>query len=89
AVAPSSDHIRIYKNSVLVITPTGGKKVKKVEMETTGSSYTSAMTILAPGSGSATTSGTTITWDGTAVTPFVAHATSAQVRVKKIKVTLE
>ena len=89
AVAPSSDHIRVYKNSVLVITPTGGKKVKKVEIETTGSSYTYDMVILAPGSGTATKSGTTITWEGTSVTPFVAHATSAQVRVKKIKVTLE
>lgn len=90
AVAPSTDHIRVYKNSVLVITPTGGKKVKKVEIETTTSSYAYNMVILSPGSGTATKEGTKITWEGTSsVTPFVAHATAGQVRVKKLTVTLE
>ena len=94
-VTANNDHIRIYKYSVLVITPTGGKKVKKVVLETTATSNTSDMTILSPtpgqdGSGAtATASGTTITWTGTAGTPWIAKADNGQVRVKKLTVTLE
>ena len=94
-VTANNDHIRIYKYSVLVITPTGGKKVKKVVLETTGASNTSDMPIISPapgpdGSGAtATASGTTITWTGTAGTPWIAKADNGQVRVKKLTVTLE
>ncbi|MBR5073994.1 MAG: BACON domain-containing protein [Bacteroidales bacterium] len=88
-VTANTDHIRVYKYSVLIITPTGGKKVKKVVMETTGANYTSNLNVLDPGSGTATASSTTITWTGTAVTPWVGYAANGQVRVKKITVELE
>lgn len=89
-VTAGQDHIRVYKYSVLVITPLDqSKKIKKVVMETTAAANTSDMPILAPGSGTATASGTTITWTGTAVTPWIAHAANGQVRVKKLTVELE
>ena len=89
AVTANSDHIRIYKYSVLVITPTGGKKVKKVVLETTAASNTSDMTVFSPAEGTATASGTTITWSGTAGSPWAAQAANGQVRVKTITVELE
>ena len=89
-VTANADHIRVYKYSVLVVTPLDqSKKVKRVVLETTAAANTSDMTILDPGSGTATASGTTITWIGTAVTPWVAYAANGQVRVKKITVELE
>ncbi len=89
-VTAGQDHIRVYKYSVLVITPLDqSKKIKKVVLETTAAANTSDMSILAPGSGTATASGTTITWTGTAVTPWIAHAANGQVRVKKLTVELE
>jgi hypothetical protein len=89
-VTAGQDHIRVYKYSVLVITPLDqSKKIKKVVMETTAAANTSDMPILAPGSGTATASGTTITWTGTAVTPWIAYAANGQVRVKKLTVELE
>ncbi len=89
-VTASQDHIRVYKYSVLVITPLDqSKKIKKVILETTAAANTSDMPILAPGSGTATASGTTITWTGTAVTPWIAYAANGQVRVKKLTVELE
>jgi hypothetical protein len=89
-VTAGQDHIRVYKYSVLVITPLDqSKKIKKVILETTAAANTSDMPILAPGSGTATASGTTITWTGTAVTPWIAYAANGQVRVKKLTVELE
>lgn len=88
-VTANDDHIRVYKYSVLIVTPTGGKKVKKVVLETTGANYTSNLNVLDPGSGTATASSTTITWTGTAVTPWIGYAANGQVRVKKITVELE
>lgn len=89
-ITAGQDHIRVYKYSVLVITPLDqSKKIKKVVLETTAAANTSDMPILAPGSGTATASGTTITWTGTAVTPWIAHAANGQVRVKKLTVELE
>ncbi len=89
-VTAGQDHIRVYKYSVLVITPLDqSKKIKKVILETTAAANTSDMPILEPGSGTATASGTTISWSGTAVTPWVAYAANGQVRVKKLTVELE
>ena len=89
-VTANTDHIRVYKYSVLVITPLDqSKKVKSVILETTAAANTSDMTIFDPGSGTATASGTTITWAGTAVNPWIAYAANGQVRVKKITVELE
>lgn len=89
-VTASADHIRVYKYSVLVITPLDqSKKIKKVVLEATGANYSSNMTVTSPASGTATASGTTITWTGTAGAPWIANASTAQVRIKKITVEFE
>ena len=84
-----SDHIRVYKNAVLVISTTDNSGIKKVILETTGSNYTSNMTVILPAEGTASASGTTLTWSGTAGSPWVAQAVAGQVRIKKITVVLE
>lgn len=84
AIAPSSDHIRVYKSSVLVIVPPTGKKVAKVELGCV-SGKASNMTVLSDNS-TATASGTTITWEGS-TEKFVAQASTAQVRIQTITVT--
>lgn len=90
AVAPSSDHIRVYKNSVLVISssdPTTVKKIKSVKLEATGSNYCSNLVVLTDNNSTATASGSNITWNSTSgVQTFVGHATNAQVRIKTISV---
>ncbi|MBP5517323.1 MAG: BACON domain-containing protein [Bacteroidales bacterium] len=89
-VTANEDHIRIYKKSVLVIEPLDqSKKIKKVVLETTGASNTSDMPVISPATGTATASGTTITWTGTAGAPWIAQAFNGQVRVKKLTVELE
>ena len=89
-VTANSDHIRVYKYSVLVITPLDqSKKIKKVVLEASGANYSSSMDVLAPGSGTATAAGATITWTGTACAPWIGYAANGQVRVKKITVVLE
>ncbi len=89
-VTANTDHIRVYKYSVLVITPLDqSKKIKKVVLEASGANYSSSMDVLAPGSGTATAAGATITWTGTACAPWIGYAANGQVRVKKITVVLE
>lgn len=89
AVTANADHIRVYKNSVLVITPTdANKKIKSVKLETTGgANYCSNMTVLSDNNSTATASGTSITWsNASGVASFVGHAVNTQVRVSKISV---
>ncbi len=87
AVTANADHIRVYKNSVLVITPNNSaKKIKGVKIETTGANYCSNMNVLSDSS-TATASGTTITWSSTAgVSQWIGHAVNAQVRIKTISI---
>ena len=89
-ITAGQDHIRVYKYSVLVITPLDqSKKIKKVILEATGANYSSSFVVLSPETGTATASGTTITWTGTAGSPWIGQAANGQVRVKKLTVELE
>lgn len=87
AVEPSEDHIRVYKNSALVITPPADRLITSVVITTTGSDRTSDMTV---GTGTATgdAANAKISWSGS-TSQFVAVATTAQVRIKSIQVGYE
>ena len=90
AVAPSADHIRVYKSSVLLINPPSGRKIKKVVLTCTATDKCADMTVLTDNNSTAAanTSAATISWSGS-VDSFVAQASSAQVRIKTIAVELE
>ena len=90
AVAPSADHIRVYKSSVLLINPPSGRKIKKVVLTCTATDKCADMTVLTDNNSTAAanTSAATISWSGS-VDAFVAQASSAQVRIKTIAVELE
>ena len=80
-----SDHFRIYSGSTITLTAHNGKKFKKVVFTCTSSSYA---TVLKNTLGSsATASGSTVTWTGSAET-ITAKAT-AQTRINKIVATLQ
>jgi len=87
AVAPSSDHFRVYKSSVLYLSVSGGK-IKNVVMTCTGSGNCKNMTALV-GGGTATSDGNvTLTWTPSApASPIVAQASEAQNRIKELKIT--
>ena len=89
-VAPSNDHIRVYKDAVLEIVPPAGKTITSVVMNTvhyTNKCYN--MKVL----GSATEAvadikAFTISWHGNS-DKFVAQAVNGQVRITGITVTLK
>lgn len=89
-VAPSNDHIRVYKDAVLEIVPPAGKTITSVVMNTvhyTNKCYN--MKVL----GSATEAvadikAFTISWSGNS-DKFVAQAVHGQVRITGITVTLK
>lgn len=89
-VAPSNDHIRVYKNAVLEIVPPAGKTITSVVMNTVHQAdkcYN--MKVL----GSATEAvadikAFTISWSGNS-DKFVAQAVNGQVRITGITVTLK
>ena len=80
-----SDHYRIYQNSTITLTAHNGKKFKKVVFTCTTTSYATALKNTLGSSASA--SGTTVTWTGSADT-ITAKAT-AQIRINKIVATLQ
>lgn len=92
-VAPSDQHVRIYKNSVLSIAATGGKKIKKIVIgcapNSGTTSYCFGMTGL-EGVPNATEDKTalTVTWNGSA-NKVVLHAVNGQVRMEKLNVEFE
>ncbi len=90
AVAPSADHIRVYKSSALLINPPAGRKIKSVVLTCTEAGKCADMTVLTDNNSkaAANTSAATISWSGS-VDSFVAQASSAQVRIKTIAVELE
>ena len=90
AVAPSADHIRVYKSSVLLINPPAGRKIKSVVLTCKEAGKCADMTVLTDNNSkaAANTSAATISWSGS-VDSFVAQASSAQVRIKTIAVELE
>ena len=80
-----SDHYRVYASSTITLTAHSSKKFKQVVFTCTGSSYATALknTLGA----SASQSGSTVTWTGSADT-ITAKAT-AQIRIENIKATLQ
>ena len=93
SVAPNANHVRIYKNNVLRVGSTAGKKIKKMVIgcapNAGTSSYCWNMTGLA-GCANATADKTalTVTWTGSAST-VVLHAVNGQVRMEKLTVEYE
>lgn len=89
-VAPSNDHIRVYKNAVLEIVPPAGKTITSVVMNTVHhADKCYNMKVL----GSATEAvadikAFTISWSGNS-DKFVAQAVHGQVRITGITVTLK
>ena len=92
-VAPNANHVRIYKNGVLSVASTDGKKIKKIVIgcapNAGNTSYCFDMTGL-EGGASATCDKTalTVTWTGSA-SKVVLHANNGQVRMEKITVEFE
>lgn len=87
-VAPSADHIRIYKSSVFVIVPPAGKKIERVVLDCV-SGKSANMTVLPDNSIAVSDVKTnTVTWTGS-VDKYVAQADAAQVRAKSITVVLK
>ena len=80
-----TDHYRIYANSTITFTAKNGKKFKKIVITCTSSSYA---TVLKNTLGtSASVSGSTVTWTGSAET--VTGKATAQTRINKIVATLQ
>ena len=92
-VTPNANHIRVYKNSVLVVTAPSGRTIKSIVLTTEPNSgtscYCNAMAVL-EGSGSCTadTSSLKVSWSGSA-SKVVLHANSGQNRFKSIVVEFE
>ena len=88
-VAPNANHIRVYKNSVLVVTAPSGKTMKSIKF-TTESGYCNNMSILEGGDGScsADTSSLTISWSGSA-SEVVFYTENGQVRIRNVVVEFE
>ena len=80
-----SDHYRIYANSTITFTAKNGKMFKKIVITCTSSSYATAMKNALGSSASA--SGSTVTWTGSAET--VVGTPTAQTRINKIVATLQ
>ncbi|MBR4688446.1 MAG: hypothetical protein IKP01_09040 [Bacteroidales bacterium] len=92
-VAPNASHIRVYKNSVLSISSTEGKKIKKIVMncapDAGSSTYCFDMTGLEGGaSATADTGAKTVSWSGSA-SKVVLQANNGQVRVEKLTIEFE
>ncbi len=88
AAAPSSDHIRIYKSSVLVIVPPEGQKVEKVVLKCV-SGKCANMTVLSDNTIAVSdVKDNTVTWTGS-VDKFAAVADVSQIRATSITVVLK
>ena len=91
AIEPKADHIRVYKNSVLVIVPPAGKAITSVVIDTNHySDKCTDMTVLTDNNSTAKadTEKWTISWGGN-VSTFAAKAVNSQVQIKSITVTLK
>ncbi|MDD6623254.1 MAG: DUF5689 domain-containing protein [Bacteroides sp.] len=94
AIAPKDDHIRVYKNSVLVIVPPAGKAITSVVIDTNHySDKCTDMTVLTDNDSTTNTAKAdtkkwTISWEGN-VSTFAAKAVNSQVQIKSITVTLK
>lgn len=89
-VAPSNDHIRVYKNAVLEIVPPAGKTITSVVMNTVHhADKCYNMKVLGSGTEAvADIKAFTISWSGNS-DKFVAQVVNGQVRITGITVTLK
>lgn len=92
-VAPNANHIRVYKNSALVVIAPSGKTIKSIvlttEPDSGSNSYCSDMAGLEGGASAvADKSALTVSWSGSA-SKVVLHATNTQIRVKNIAIEFE
>lgn len=89
-VAPSNDHIRVYKNAVLEIVPPAGKTITSVVMNTVHhADKCYNMKVLGSQTEAvADIEAFTISWSGNS-DKFVAQAVNGQVRITGITVTLK
>lgn len=92
-VSPNSNHVRIYKNCVLSIASTEGKKIKKIVIgcvpDAGTSSYCYDMVGLEGGANAvADKEALTVTWSGSA-NKVILQANSGQVRMEEITVVFE
>ena len=88
-VAPTSNHIRIYENSVIVVRSQDGKEIQKIVFNCVSSSYCSDMKGLENLPDASTDiSANTVTWTGLANT-VVLLADQGQVRISKLTVEFE
>jgi len=84
-VAPSADHIRVYKNAKLVVKGQNGENITKIVLNCTAKDKTADMQVSDGSKATADGNAKTITWEGF-TSSFEAN-TTAQVRVKSIVVT--
>ena len=82
-IEPKADHIRVYQDSYLVITPAEGKKIKSVAIECTGDKFGP----IKVGDTEYTATDKVITWTGD-VAVFEAYAVK-QTRVAKLTIVAE
>ena len=82
-IEPKTDHIRVYQDSYLVITPAEGKKIKSVVVECTGDK----LGPIKVGDKEYTATDKVITWTGD-VTVFEAYAVK-QTRIAKLTIVSE
>ena len=92
-VAPNANHVRVYKNSVLSISSTAGKKIKKIVIGTAPNSGTTSYCFDMKGlegvaDATCDKTALTVTWSGSA-TKVVLQASNGQVRMEKITVEFE
>lgn len=89
-VAPSGDHIRVYKNAVLEIVPPAGKTITSVVMNTVryADKCVNMKVLGSETEAVADTKAFTISWSGN-LDKFVAQAVNGQVRITAITVTLK
>lgn len=84
-----TDHIRVYKNAVIVIDAPTGTTMKSLTFNCTYADKTFEMTVLeGGGSTTANTSAKTVSWTGSA-TRFVGHTVNGQCQFKSIDVIFE
>lgn len=88
AIAPSADHIRIYKDATFTISNTSGYSITSVVLNTTTAQYAVSMAPDAATGGTVTanTDAKTVTWTGNAKSVAL-KASTGQVRVSSIVVT--
>ncbi len=92
-VAPNSNHIRIYKNSVLSIATTDGRKIKKIVINCAPNAGTTSYCFDMSGlegcaNAMADKSALIVTWNGS-TKKVLLYPKDGQVRMEKITVELE